>query len=237
MPTLVTHGSPTLNGDSTCTVNSTGSDQVEALATGMNTTQGWFAARLKMGYANTQNNGGDLYWAMWADDINNYIYAAWRNNDGGAGAWSFGRKSGGAGTEGSWLADTFAANAHRTIIMRWDATTWAGSLQGAAFSALGNTNIPTIADTFFNIGSSNVPSSQLNSDFYWFAWGAGTLTDADATAINALGDTDPALASFAPAASVQGVWPCNSFDYSASWALGTTSSASFERKTGRGVSW
>ncbi len=215
MPLLLTSGTPTLNPGGTCTINSTGSDQVEAPVTGMSTTTGWWAARLVMGYANTQNNGGDLYWAAWADDIggSNRIYAAWRNNDGGAGNWSFGRQAVGSGTEGGWLPDTFAAGAHRTIIMSWTATQWAGSLNGAGFSALGNTAIPTITGSNFNIGSYDPSGSQINSDYYWFAWGAGTISDADASALNALGDTPPTLATFSGGNSVQGVWACTSFVY------------------------
>ncbi|MEK0326660.1 MAG: hypothetical protein QQN63_13260, partial [Nitrosopumilus sp.] len=47
---------------------------------------------------------------------------------------------------------------------------------------------------------------ESDSDILWFACGLGTLTDADAAAIDALGNTDPAPANFPAAAQLTAIW-------------------------------
>lgn len=212
MPTLTLTGSPTFNTGppTSCTIDPTGSDRVQAPLSGIDETQGWVAARLTMGFASSGGGGQLLYLFDWRDDANNYI-RFWYQWDAAGPGWGSGRKAAGSGSDGKWVGDTFSAGDKRTVIMRWTATEWAQSIAGAAFSSLGNTNIPTLAATLFDIGS-QAAASQINSDVIWFAWGSGALVDADSTTINGFGDTDHLPADF-PGGCL-GVWPAvsSSFD-------------------------
>lgn len=207
MPAITKAGSPTNNGDSSYTIDSTGSDRVSISALGMSTTQGWWAARLKMLYASTVSQ--DLFVADWRDDASNYIRFGWHGAASGA-SWVSGRHAAGSGSDGAWVADTFAANDHLTVIMSWTATTWAQSIKGGAFSALANTNIPTLASTVIDIGQS-AATAQIGSAVFWFAQGTGTLADADATTINGFGDTDKLPSDF-PGTCID-VWQANTDSY------------------------
>jgi hypothetical protein len=84
------------------------------------------------------------------------------------------------------------------------------SLGGVAFTSVSNASIPVLSATLFDIGS-RAASLWIASDVHWFACGTGTLTDADAAAIHAFGDTDKAPSQFPGACTM--VWPCNSTGY------------------------
>ena len=72
----------------------------------------------------------------------------------------------------------------------WEATTNL-SADGSAFNAFGNVNAPSLqADAY--IGDSN---ANVDLDYYWFAAGSGTLTDANAKTIAGF-NNDPKMADF-----------------------------------------
>lgn len=72
-----------------------------------------------------------------------------------------------------------------TLIGTWTATQVGVSINGATFTKVANSNIPTITNTFSIGGVSDC-------DYFWFACGTGTLTDADASLLNSFGNTAPA---------------------------------------------
>lgn len=90
-----------------------------------------------------------------------------------------------------------------TVIGAWTATTVRLSNNGAAFVSAGNANIPTVGGTVYIAGTG---VQVLDSDAFWFACGTGTLSDADAAAIHAWGNSDPPPGLFPPAADLTMIW-------------------------------
>lgn len=218
MPKAFMNGSPVFNGDSSCTLAIAASASAQITMAGMNTTQGWFAARLKMtGYSATSQSSDNILFE-WADDLNNYIYFSIEPRTSSGTGFGMGRRSAGVGTSGTWLAATYALNDKITIIMQWTATALFQSYNGSAdlASPVANTAIPTLAATTFLIGDgiTNIPPGspqELGADVLWAAWGSGVLINADAATINGFGDTDHKFTDF-PGACV-GIWTADDAAY------------------------
>lgn len=117
-----------------------------------------------------------------ADDANNRLTLTYET-----GNWVFRRKSAGAGTDVT-IAGTHAQYDDVIVVFAATSTQLKLSLNGGAFVTAGNTNIPTLTAANIDIGNGDGPS---NSWFHWMALGVGTLTDADAAALYALGRYDP----------------------------------------------
>lgn len=92
-----------------------------------------------------------------------------------------------------------------TLIMAWTAAIVAGSINGSAFSSTAAGTSAVFSSDLY-IGDSVWGGQQANLDFFWFACGTGTLTDADAAAIHANGNPDPPKALFPTAAAVKLIW-------------------------------
>lgn len=216
MTALTTSGSPTLNGDSSCKIDSTGADRVTAPVETMDETQGWVAVRVKMGYASTADQGSKdtqnnmNYLFAWYDSYNECIIFGWQTPNA---AWAMWRNHGGTGGGGTWLSDTFASGDKRTVTMKWTATEIAlnESGQDNVFHALANTTIPAVSSTELDIGGRNA-TAEINSDIIWIAWGTGTLSDSDLATINGWGDTDPSIASFPSGAQVLHIWTADDWN-------------------------
>ncbi|KKN32427.1 hypothetical protein LCGC14_0814150, partial [marine sediment metagenome] len=168
---------------------SRGIDRVQAPAPDaeLGETQGWVAVRCRpsRSSANPSDAPANNRLFEWGSFASDWIGVYWASN----GRWTIGRHIAGGGTLG--VLDTFSAEDEITIIATWTATDIALSVKGAAFSSTGNTDIPTIPDSTFDIGSDGTASNPFNGDVLWLAVGKGTLTDADARLINACGNTAP----------------------------------------------
>lgn len=172
----------------------------------LNATQGWFAARFRMGHSNTQNSSYDrlLYWYT---DANNAISVRYNNtND------TFGTYRVGAGTAGTAEtgAQTFSAGTMYTLIGAWDATNVKVSINGAAFTSAGSSVVPTMTVAAFDVGSTGT-IDQLSGELMWCACGTGALTDGNAATINSFGNNDPTLADLPGTPTM--VWAANSSVY------------------------
>ncbi len=139
-------------------------------------TQGWFAARVRLNWANTDDPSGDPVVFQWADDANNFLELRYDTvND----QWEFQRRDGG-GTAEVAVADTFSKGDIVTLIARWEAGTLYVSVDGAAFASQAGGNVPTLTAGDFDIGSSAGSAEHIDGDVLWVACGTGTLTDGDA---------------------------------------------------------
>jgi hypothetical protein len=165
--------------------------RVQAPASLIDETQGWVAMRVRMGWPSTaqiHSSTTSRFWE-WGDDSNNRLilyYEAASDN------FAFQRRTTAGSQSRSSAAQVFAAGDAKTVIVAWDAATVKISIDGGAFlSAAGTPQIPVLADALFDIGSGQTNNEHADSDFLWFACGTGTLTDADAATLHALGNTGP----------------------------------------------
>lgn len=211
MPLLVSSGTPTFNGDSSCTINTP--DRLQAPAVLLDKTQGWWAARLSPPYASagSATDKTVLAWSEQSFSFADIIVLAWR---GGTDlSWDFRRETTGSSLQ-LLVPDSFALGDHITVIAAWTPTTTKASSKGAAFTSQANTEIPDNLQGTFTIGSTGVPGNYGDFTFYWVAAGNGTLTDADASTINAFGDTDPTLAALPGNPTF--LWAANDLSFDAS---------------------
>lgn len=182
--------------------------RVQAPAALLDETQGWVAMRVRFGGNLAESRYG---WA-WRDDNNNQMYVRWNFS---LSRWEMFRTSG--GTPGTAVkADTVAVGDMLTLIGRWTATQLGISVDGAAFATAAQSAVPTLAATAFDIGGLAGSGTELDGDVLWFACGTGTLTDADAAAIHAFGNTDPTwedIDDITLAAQVTAVWPADTAAY------------------------
>ncbi len=186
-------------------------------------TQCWFAIRLRMGFPSTL--GSDSYFPMlWNDGVD-------AQNDqlsiyiGGGGSFQF-RSFDASGQDNVLLSPAYAVGDHKTRIFACTAAQLKGSVDGAAFTTTTRNHIPRagIQGSTFDIGGRN--TEQVESNVLWFACGTGTLTDADAATLNALGDTPPTLTTLPAAAQMTAILPMLSPAYTvpADWQPDATSS-------------
>jgi len=148
-------------------------------------TQGWVIARLAMGF--DAAGTGEKYVFSWRTDNSNRIGLPYGRD---ITRWQLGRFNGGTGS-GLNVPDNFgAAGAKRTVAFEWTATALRFAFNGGAFASGANSSIPTLPANA-DIGSFAGSQAYIDSNILWLAIGAGTLTDADSTAVHAIGDTPP----------------------------------------------
>lgn len=205
MPTLTSSGSPTFNGDSSCTIDST--DVLQATVSLVPAAQGWVAARLKPSWASgTPPTNPRVF------DIENVPAQSMVFTQITVGNWSFGYQSAGILTD--TVADSHSAGDHITYICKWSSSSGfiKQSLNGGNFN-VGTSPLTSAASplTNFTIGNRNAADRPFTGDYYWFLMGSGDPSNADAATINGFGDTDPTWASI-PATPVF-VWYANDLTY------------------------
>ncbi len=148
-----------------------------------NSTQMWFAARTRMGWASTTTLGGPgiLSWGDTTNDIR-FVY-----DSSAADKFLLRRKFGAGATNVSATSVAFSAGGILTTIADWTATTLAASTNGLAFVSGADTNVPSLT-TPIDLGTDPVIGAgrELDGDFFWWAMGLGTLSDFDAAVIGAL---------------------------------------------------
>ena len=181
--------------------------RVQAPATLIDETQGWAAFRIRYGYPSTALPAYPylLYWHdVGSSGIDCYLDSASKK-------FRARRFAGGAIDVVESAAQTFAKDDGCLVIAAWTATEIKISVNGGAFVSAASTNIPTLAAAFFDIASW-AGSYQLDGDVLWSAFGKGTLTDADAADLHALGDADPA-GDLPLAAGLSALWPADDAEY------------------------
>lgn len=182
---------------------SRGASRVQVPVAGViDETQGWFAARVRMNWANTADPSGNPALFDWRDDASNLIQVRY---DTTSDQWELQRRNGGGSGE-AVKADTFALGDVVTVIAAWDASNLKVSVDGAAFTSAAAANIPTLAASAFDIGSVGGSSEHIDGDIFWSACGTGTLTDTDASNLHANGNPDPPPGLFPTAAAVKLIW-------------------------------
>ena len=152
-------------------------------ALGLNSTQGWIAARVQV----AASGATGTVFALDDGTSNNVIglTASWQ--------WLTQRTIGGSSGNAIGVGDTFAAGDTRTVILRWDASTIGVSLDGGSFVSIGNAG-GSFTPTTLQIGSL-AGAGQPDLNFLWLTGGTGALSNADAAAIYALGPAAPSLAA------------------------------------------
>ena len=123
------------------------------------------------------------------------------------------RQAAGSGASDSGTMTAVAQGTPVSGAWAWTATNLGVSANGAAFGTrTANSSIPTLAATSADLGSRAGSSVYIDSNVLWFATFAGTLTDADATALDAFGDTPPTPSMLVnaclPAADPTSLWAC-----------------------------
>lgn len=163
----------------------------------LNTTQGWFAARFRMAWGTANEPGSTIASVLNWGDGTNRIICYYLNSDN---SFRFQRQASGAGSASPAIVPTIGAGVVITLVGRWTATENALSVDGGNFSSTANTSIPTIANTFMDIGAAPdiLSGRELNSDFLWAAAGVGALDNADAAVINGYGNRLPRQLSAIP---------------------------------------
>lgn len=199
MPSLtITGTAPTYNGDGSATI--AGTTRVTCPSTGRFTaTQGWVAMRIKP--STNASDGVDRGYFSWGNAAGADIWVYKRTDALLLTYRKFDQKN----QSVSWLAGD-----HVTIVFAWTATNVYQSLNGANFLSAASTDIPVAINDFW-IGYDNHDSAVAAADYYWFAAGSGTLSNADAATLHGFGDTDPTWAAIPGTPTV--LWTCTDATY------------------------
>ena len=161
----------------------------------LSSTQGWIALRLRVGFPSifTSDQIGYPILFSWIHTVSPLvrIVCFWLAS---SGYWAIQRDNTISVYVGS-AVDSFATGDKRTVVFAWTATEIKVTFNGQNFVTLSNTDVFTTS-TQPEIGRDTLVGNTLvNSDVLWACGGTGTLTNANAAAIHAFGDTDPALSA------------------------------------------
>lgn len=159
----------------------------------ISSSQGWFACRIRAGFTSPDSNNTHPIFS-WATAASLGLILQYR---GSAGQWDVRREDSGA-TLQLGVSQSFALGDEITLVFAWTATQIKLSINGGAFTALGNTEVapPGLPTTFQIGGNPSLGTARGDSDFFWAAVGSGTLTDADALTIYNFGKNDRRPAEF-----------------------------------------
>ena len=140
----------------------------------LSATQGWIAARLRIGWDSSLGPGagtGEPTLFYWATDSNNLIRLYYSES---AGAWKLERKSGGSSTTAT-LAQVLSRGQYVTVIGAWTASTVKVASDLSLLQSTANTLIPTLPATF-DFGSDG-SANHINADCFWSVFGEGALSE------------------------------------------------------------
>lgn len=208
MPSLVTSGTPTLNADSSCLIDSVGADRVSVPDVSLlNKTQMWVACRVKVPWAQSDTTVHRFF--TWGTDTNEEIYM---QRGAVAGQFNVGREHLNTGST-AYTGFTYAAGSTLTLIGIWTATTCGFSFNGGAIATVANTEVPTLeAATVWDIGQRGYSAVEYaDSDYYWLAAGTGTLTNDNVATINGWGNPDRAWEEWP--GTITFLWWARDFEY------------------------
>ncbi len=167
---------------------------VQAPVAVTNATQGWVAVRFRAEWsADPGSTGYELF--GWAD--NNTHYYSLFYGTGNGNNLNFVRANGSGGANADKVQQSFTPTVGGlvTAVARWDSGNVYLSVNGGAFASVAGAHIPTLAASTFYIGGGSATNiGQADGETLWFASGTGTLTNSDATTLNAYGNSDPTIA-------------------------------------------
>lgn len=148
-------------------------------------TQGWQMYLMRMGWAHDASPGNNPTLMMWGDDDSNRLSLLFNET---ADTWETRRFASGAGASAA-LEASFERDDIESVLMAWTPTTAGISVNGSAFETEANSSIPTLSETEMTIGYDGQIfdsglARQMDSTILAFALGRGTLTDANAAALN-----------------------------------------------------
>jgi hypothetical protein len=153
--------------------------------------QGWVAVRLRMGFSSPSVSSSYLF--NWGSDANNALLLFTQ----GTNTFQATNAISGVGTGPNANDGNYTAGQFMTVIMAWDATKVYLSVDGQTFVSVTPTGGRVLpSDTNFDIGSL-ANTSQLGGSVVWVATGEGTLSNADAATLFALGNSPPTITTFA----------------------------------------
>jgi hypothetical protein len=192
--------------------------RIQAPGSLLSATQGWVAARIRYGSSSTSlpHGGATFDTLFFCQNAGNGIEIMYRetSND-----WRT-RVYGGGTSVGDAVSavQTFSAGSFVTVVGKWatvGGVIQAGiSVNGGAFTTVNSTLASFTLPALFDIGSEGGTTTTLDSDILWLASGIGTLTNADATTLNALGNTDPNVDTvLGTTANTQFVWTAETAAY------------------------
>src|SRR5690606_8287050 len=148
-------------------------------------TQGWEFARLAPPWANGSSPIDFPIVSHWGDTNNTNDLVLFYVNS--SNVFALDRNACGVATAVSQTAGPFSSNASLGVCGAWTATAVKVSVSGANFTSAANTTIPTLTATSADLGrNTTTAAAWLSGRFLWYATGSGTLTDADAAALNAI---------------------------------------------------
>jgi type IV pilus assembly protein PilA len=177
--------------------------RVQAPSSLLNANQGWFAARVRMGWSAASATGLFPSVAGWATNNNDRLGIIW---NGGASTWVMDRRLGGIAADASTPVQNHLPGTIVTLIGYWSGATLGISINGSSFVTANDPRSLTPTSTNFDIGSNGTGAGPFNGDILWFAAGTGTLTNGDATNINGFGNSDPKPSSFSSSAAATFTW-------------------------------
>lgn len=190
---------------------SRGNANVTAPAALLSATQGWVAARIRLGWAASSPPRGGSQWDWWfkwgagSGASRNSIDALYRES---GSLFDVENYVSGTSVTADSAAQSFSSNTTHTLIIYWTATTIGESVDGGNFVTIArSTGVQTAANmpSTFSIGSS-YGGSQINGSVLWFATGSGTLSNSDSSSIFGFGDSDPSTSNFSSSAASNFVW-------------------------------
>lgn len=172
-------------------------------------TQGWVCTAFAPGVLAADIQTG-AYIFSYYDDDDNRLDAYYDTQP----AIIFLRYASGAGSTDGIVEPAWDAG-NVLSIAAWTATAIKTSIGGNFTAGTANNNIPTIASTVVDIGTKAGVQFPIDGRILWRATGSGTLTNADAAALNTLVDVVPTWAQ------VKGVLPATALLTSLYPAVGT----------------
>ena len=176
---------------------------------GQTPTSGWVATRFNMPYASGHNNWGTGNWDRlfaWRQDVNSLIEVKHHIADPGRHSAICQRVTGGTAEVKEGALKTFVANSDHLIVGQWDATTVQVSTNGEAFESGASVSAPATLPSTADVGSIAGTSAWARRNLYWQAYGPGTLTNAQAAILHAMGNRPDYHALRAMGCA--GVWDC-----------------------------
>lgn len=107
------------------------------------------------------------------------------------------------------------SGASRTAIAYWTATQLGISVNGSAFTtvARGATPAPASTTGVLYLGNNAAGTRSINGRIKWMTSGTGTLTNADATTLNNLGNNDPSGSTLGATAAWNSYWSADNLTY------------------------
>ena len=210
--------------------------RVQAPSSLLNATQGWVAMRVRFGNPSGSQQMNFFGWTNTAD--NDGIRLFWDHQDGDLFVIHRGTGHLTANADQANLGHTPALGEMVTVIAAWDSGNLYLSINGSSFSsAVASTQIPTTMFSTFDIGGfgNAAIGTPIDSDVLWTATGTGTLSNTDASNLNAFGNTDPTLTGLSGTLSLGDptmAWAANTASYQTQVGIGNPIAFQVQNATG-----